>query len=296
VRDGKIVVVNTARGLVGEDTAAMIGATILNLVGMAIAAQADLPPGRRRDVVLLVDEFHTIPAADYERILSELSKYGASLILATQSLSRLEALDSKYHRALRGSIFANIDGLFAFHTSAEDARYLVDELAGRDHKRREVDEADLLSLPDYHCYARLWCRGEHPPVLSVALDPPPPTDARLAAELAAASAERYGRDIGLVDRDLEDAQKRVRLTHPPGFELARPASTVGQPAPGREEQPAKPDRPRKQRGRKHPKRDADAPTQTSYLEPPDGTPAADGSGEPPLADGPAASDGAEPTP
>ena len=86
----------------------------------------------------MVDEFHTMPGADYEAILAELAKYGANLVLATQSLARLEALDRDQHRGLRATVFANLDGLFAFHTSAEDARYLVHELGG------EVDEQDLV--------------------------------------------------------------------------------------------------------------------------------------------------------
>src|SRR5205814_3002626 len=101
---------------------------------------------KRRPSTLVVDEFHTMPGADYEGILSELSKYGASLILATQSLARLEALDRDQGRSLRATVFANLDGLFAFHTSAEDARYLVRELGG------EMDQHDLIELVEHQCY------------------------------------------------------------------------------------------------------------------------------------------------
>ena len=33
-------------------------------------------------------------------------------------------------RDLRAAVFSNLDGLFAFHTSAEDAEYLAEELGG----------------------------------------------------------------------------------------------------------------------------------------------------------------------
>ncbi len=134
VREGKVVIVNGAKGVVGEDTAALIGGTLINLVALAVGAQAGLEPARRRRVSLLIDEFHAMPGADYESLLAELGKYGASLVLATQSLTRLDALDRRERRALRATVFANLDGLFAFHTSAEDARYLARELGG------EVDE------------------------------------------------------------------------------------------------------------------------------------------------------------
>jgi hypothetical protein len=52
-------------------------------------------------------------------------------------------------RDLRAAVFSNLDGLFAFHTSAEDARYLADELGGG------LDEQDLLELGHFECYAPL---------------------------------------------------------------------------------------------------------------------------------------------
>jgi len=203
LRDGKIVIVQTAKGTVGEDTAALIGATILNLLALVIQAQAVLPPGQRRQINLLVDELHTMPGADYETYLAELAKYGASLTLATQSLKRLDALDREQHRALRATLFANLDGLFAFQVSAEDARYLTPELGG------EVDEEDLTNLADYQCYARLSVNGERVPPFSVNLDPPPPSDERLANELATTSARRDGRHWTAVERDLQAALDRI---------------------------------------------------------------------------------------
>src|SRR5207249_3615796 len=121
---------NTARGTVGDNTAGLIGGTLLNLVTLGVAEQARLEPGARLPISIFVDEFHTIPGADYETILAELNKYGANLVLATQSLSRLLALGGDEGRGLRAILFANLDGLFAFNCSAEDAEYLVPELGG----------------------------------------------------------------------------------------------------------------------------------------------------------------------
>ena len=207
VRDGAVVLVDAAKGAVGEDTAALVGATLLNLVALAVGEQATADPRARRPVTLLVDEFHAMPGADYEAVLSELAKYGANLVLATQSLTRLAALDREQHRALRSTVFANLDGLFAFHCSAEDAQYLVRELGGG------VDEADLVALAEHRCYARISSAGERLPVFSVRLDRPPEDDAALADELAAASAARYGRDALAVDEDLRSALARIAATH-----------------------------------------------------------------------------------
>jgi hypothetical protein len=201
--------VPTGKGAVGEDTAALVGATLLNLVGLAVGAQAALPPGERRAAALIVDEFHAMPGADYEAILAELAKYGASLVLATQSLARLDALDREHQRALRATVFANLDGLFAFHCSAEDARYLVRELGGA------VDEEDLVSLGEHRCYARVSERGGRLPVVSLRLDPPPAPEPGLAAALAARSAARHARPVGAVDQEMAarlDAIATARLS------------------------------------------------------------------------------------
>ncbi|HEY7063772.1 MAG TPA: type IV secretory system conjugative DNA transfer family protein [Chloroflexota bacterium] len=201
------MLVNTARGTVGEDTAAPVGATILNLVALTVSEQAALDARQRRPVTLFVDEFHTMPGADYEGILAELAKYGANLVLATQSLAQLGALDREQHRALRATVFANLDGLFAFHTSAEDAQYLVRELGP------EIDEQDLVGLGEHRCYVRLSAGGERLPVFSLHLDPPPTTDAALADRLATASAALHGRDADAVERDIQSAVARIELTH-----------------------------------------------------------------------------------
>ena len=169
-------------------------------------------------MTLIVDEFHTMPGADYEAILSELAKYGASLILATQSLARLEALDRDQGRSLRATVFANLDGLFAFHTSAEDARYLVRELGG------EIDEHDLIELGEHQCYARLSAGGERLPTFSVALDPPPTSD----PDVRDALAERLGGPLWP-----RGTRRRERPSIRPGQDRGEPLKAQKQELTGR---------------------------------------------------------------
>jgi len=172
-----------------------------------ISAPALLAQVACKPVTLVVDEFHTLPGADYEQVLGELAKYGANMLLATQTLSRLDRLtDAQRTRNLRASVFSNLDGLFAFHISAEDATYLAEELGGG------LDAQDLLELGHYQCYARLTDArtGERLPTFSVQLDPPPESNEHLAVRLARLSAERYGRDALDVEFDLQSALERIR--------------------------------------------------------------------------------------
>ena len=163
VRDGAVVVVDGAKERVGADIAALIGGTLLNQVALAVGQQAVLPPARRRHVAVLVDEFHALPAADYEAFLAELGKYGASLVLATQSLGMLDAIDAD--RGLKHTVFANVDHLYAFNCSAEDARALAPELGGR------MELADLVELGDHQCYARLSHQRRTATCVSLAFGP-----------------------------------------------------------------------------------------------------------------------------
>ena len=203
LRDGAIVVVNTARGIVGEDAAALLGSTLLNLVTLAVADQASIQATVRRPISIFVDEFHTIPGADYESILAELSKYGANLVLATQSLARLLALGQEEGRGLRATVFANLDGLFAFNCSAEDAEYLVPELGGA------VNEQDLMELGEHQCYVRLSSGGKRLPTFSVHLDPPLAPDVEASQVLARESAMHFGRPADAVVAELLARQARV---------------------------------------------------------------------------------------
>ncbi|MDP2674619.1 MAG: hypothetical protein Q8Q00_06910 [Dehalococcoidia bacterium] len=183
LREGGVLVVNSAVGALGEGGAALMGATLLNLMGLVVEEQVALPPAERCRLVALVDESSTLGAADYGHMLSELSKYGASFVLVTQSLAKLDAID----RVLRPTVFSNIDGLTVFQVSAEDARYLAPELGG------DLEVADLIDQDDFECYARWWADGRRLPAFSVRLDPPPPIDRERVAAISRRSAERFGR-------------------------------------------------------------------------------------------------------
>jgi hypothetical protein len=205
LREGGVLVVNSAVGLLGEGGAALVGATVLNLLGLVAEEQVTLPPGQRGRLVALVDESSTLGAADYPRMLSELGKYGASFVLVTQSLAKLDAIDE----ALRPTVFSNVDGLTVFQVSAQDARYLAPELGGG------LEVEDLTALDDFECYARWWAEGRRLPTFSLRLDPPPPVDPGQVAAVARRSAERLGRPREEVARQIQDALLRHGLAGAP---------------------------------------------------------------------------------
>ena len=122
-----------------------MGASLLNLVDAVIREQGSFPLNRRRGALVVVDEMQSMPGVDSESMLSELGKFGASFVLATQRLAKLDDLS----RTMRDTLLANVGCLAVFQVAGNDARTLVWEL-GKDR----VTEDDIVSLPVHHCYVR----------------------------------------------------------------------------------------------------------------------------------------------
>ncbi len=189
LRGGKILLINTASGVIGEDTSALCGATLLGLLHTAIAEQGALPAEARASTYVLIDEIHTFVGVDFNAMLSELRKYGGQFALATQSFGYLDALDP----TLRHSLLANTDHLFAFDMSAQDAYVMCRELGGG------LEVEDLLTLDNFQCYAALSYQGSRLPVFSLTLDAPPLSDPVQGAQIRATSARRYAQPVEAVD-------------------------------------------------------------------------------------------------
>jgi energy-coupling factor transporter ATP-binding protein EcfA2 len=201
IREGKILLISTASGIVGAETSALVGAILLGLLHTTLAEQAHDPQEQRRSVLMLIDEFQAYGGVNYQSMLAELRKYGGSFAMATQSLSYLDSFD----RTLRSTVLANIDHLFAFTMAAEDARLL--HLDG-------VEEADITSLDDYQCYARLSLGGQRLPLFSLNLATPPSPDEARARTIRLASQQRDARPVGEVETMLREAQARQRSATP----------------------------------------------------------------------------------
>ena len=198
IHEGGVLLVSTSQGTVGRDVAALVGASLLNLVDAVIREQGSLPLNRRRGALVVVDEMQSMPGVDYESMLSELGKFGASFILATQSLAKLDDLS----RTMRDTLLANVGCLAVFQVAGNDARTLVWEL-GKDR----VTEDDITSLSVHHCYVRATVGKERMPAFSMMVRKPedgdPETAARIreaataytvsARQLAYAEAEGHGR-------------------------------------------------------------------------------------------------------
>ena len=203
IREGGILLVSTAQGKAGRDVAALVGSSLLNLVDSVIREQGSLPPEQRRGVLVVVDEMQSMPGVDYESMLSELGKFGASFVLATQSLGKLDDLS----RTMRDTVLANVGCLAVFQVAGSDARQLVWELG-----KERVSEDDITSLPVHQCYVRATVGTERMDAFSMKVRKPEEGDPE-TAERIWAEAESYltpARELAEKDAGLQELVKKYR--------------------------------------------------------------------------------------
>ena len=199
ILEGDVLLVSTSQGTAGRDVAALVGASLLNLVDSVIREQGGLPPERRRGALIVVDEMQSMPGVDYESMLSELGKFGASFILATQSLAKLDDLSP----TMRDTVLANVGCLAVFQVAGNDARQLVWEL-GKDR----VTEDDMVSLPVHHCYVRATVGTERMPAFSMMVRKPDEGDTEQADRIRDSSSAYVTTDEEIAAQQAE-ARKRV---------------------------------------------------------------------------------------
>ena len=203
IREGGILFVSTAQGEAGRDVAALVGASLLNLVDAVIREQGSLPFEKRRGALVVVDEMQSMPGVDYESMLSELGKFGASFVLATQSLAKLDDLS----RTMRDTILANVGCLAVFQVAGNDARQLVWELG-----KERVTEDDITSLPVHQCYVRATVGTDRMDAFSMRVAKPEPGDPE-TAERIWGEAESYltpARDLAEKDAGLQELVNKYR--------------------------------------------------------------------------------------
>lgn len=186
---GHLLIIDTASGIVGEDTSTLMGSMLLGLLHACIARQAGRPLEERVPVYVFLDEMQKFTGVDLNAMMAELRKYGAHFALATQSFGYLEALDP----TLPYTVLANTDHLFAFDMSAQDARRMADEIGDG------IGFEDILAQENYACYARLSQEGARLPAFSARLLPPPASDPAQVAWLQERCAQVYGRPAAAID-------------------------------------------------------------------------------------------------
>ena len=168
--EGKTLIVNLSRGLIGEDNANILGAMIITKVQLAAMSRADIPNiDDRRPFYLYVDEFQNFATDSFAVILSEARKYGLYLTLANQYISQMP-------EEVRGAVFGNVGSIVAFRCSPDDAPFL------EKYFNPQFETSDIIQLANRSFVATLTIAGEKAPAFSgQTLDLPQINDDNLEA-------------------------------------------------------------------------------------------------------------------
>jgi len=198
--EGKILLVNLAKGRIGEENASFLGLILVPRILMAAMSRQDTPEEQRRDFYLYVDEFQNFATPDFAQILSEARKYHLNLTVANQFIAQME-------EEVKNAVFGNVGSLIAFRVGVADANYLAREF------QPIFDEEDLLNIERFHVYIKTINNNE--PVPPFSMDTTKNMEAenklrnpKVGKMIRKLSALKYGRSREMVEAEIT---KRAKL-------------------------------------------------------------------------------------
>ena len=190
--EGKILVVNLSKGLIGEDNASILGAFLVTKVQLAAMSRSDIPDVMdRRPFYLYVDEFQNFATDSFAVILSEARKYGLNLTVANQYVAQMT--DS-----VRDAVFGNVGTTISFRVSADDAPILAKQF------EPTFDEADIIQLNNRNFVISMIINGEKVPAFSASTLSIPDTPKDNLEAIIAHSREYFARPRLEVEREIRE--------------------------------------------------------------------------------------------
>jgi len=161
--EGKILIVNLSKGLIGEDNAAILGAFMVTKIQLASMSRSDIERIEdRRPFYLYVDEFQNFATDSFATILSEARKYGLNLTVANQYISQMTD-------TVRDAVFGNVGTMISFRVSADDSPILAKQF------EPQFESQDLLQMHNRNFVINMVINGEKAPAFSArTLELPPP--------------------------------------------------------------------------------------------------------------------------
>jgi hypothetical protein len=112
--EGKIHLVNLAKGRFREDSSSLLGVLLVTTIGLAAYSRADVPEGRRRNFFAYVDEYQSFTTMALANMLSELRKYRVGFTVAHQYMFQLTP-------EVRLAVQGNAGTIICLRDGAEDA-------------------------------------------------------------------------------------------------------------------------------------------------------------------------------
>jgi hypothetical protein len=184
----KILLVPLSRGLLGPETAGLVGSLLVASIFQAAAQRAAIPADRRRPWWLTIDEAQEVVRLPLEvaDMLAVSRGLGVGVTLANQHLAQLP-------EGVRRAVLSTVRSQVVFQVEADDARVLSRAF------EPSLDARDLRNLPPYEVALRLSVQGQTVRAMTGRTRPLGPIT-QPPSELRQLSRARYGKPREEVER------------------------------------------------------------------------------------------------
>jgi hypothetical protein len=184
--DRKILLVNLAKGRLGDINANLIGLILVGKILMATLSRVDSLGQDLPSFYFYIDEFQNVITDSIATILSEARKYKLSLNVAHQFIAQLD-------EKIRDSVFGNVGSIVAFRVGSDDAEYLEKQFAPT------FTAQDLMNIDNCQAYVKLLVNGKPVKPFDLSVLPPEHGSSAKIEALKQLSYTKYGRDRAEVE-------------------------------------------------------------------------------------------------
>ena len=189
--EGKILVVNLSKGLIGEDNAAILGSFLVTKIQLAAMSRSNIANIEdRRPFYLYVDEFQNFATDSFATILSEARKYGLNLTVANQYISQMSD-------TVRNAVFGNVGTMVSFRVSADDAPILSKQF------EPQFEPGDLLQMNNRHFIINMVINGEKAPAFSATTLTLPPQQIDNTGRIVENTRRNFSRPRADIEKEID---------------------------------------------------------------------------------------------
>ena len=178
IDEQKLVIVNLAKGQVGENIARLFGGMLIHSVFLAGLSRIDTKPYLRRPFYVFADEFpiYGIGSGTLKETLSEIRKYKIGFVLGNQYTGQVDD-------EIMAAVLGNVGSVASFRVGVDDAEKL--------HEQLDTSARALMDLPNHHARINLRTGGNVSNSYTVKTLPPVAANHGKAEAIRKQSRERY---------------------------------------------------------------------------------------------------------
>jgi hypothetical protein len=188
----KILLVNLAKGRLGDINSNLIGLIVVGKILMAALSRVDSFGKEMNPFYLYIDEFQNITTPSISTILSEARKYKLSLTVAHQFINQLD-------EKIKASVFGNVGNMVVYRTGAEDAEVLQKQF------EPVFKASDIMNIDNLNAYIKMLSHGKPTKPFNIRVDHMPRGNMDIVESLKELSYLKYGKDKNVI-RDEVDAK------------------------------------------------------------------------------------------